>query len=88
MRRRWLVIYNSSSDETKATMIDDSVEDDSVTMPFGVEPNQVADDCDIILAIILCADPPTVPFVVIDDEEYSLDPSDPAVSTEDVPDGV
>lgn len=86
MTRRWLVIYYNG-DCNKAVMIDDDESDGAVKMPYGVVPAQVADDCEDIITIILCADPPTVPFVVIDDEEYSLDPSDPAVSTEDVPDG-
>jgi hypothetical protein len=84
MIRRWIVIYYNG-DETKAAMIDDDSSDGSVKMPFGVEPHQVADDCVDITAIIEVNDNTDVPMVVIDDEEFSLDPADPDVDEEDVP---
>lgn len=78
--QRWLVIYESTTQRlnsrrgfvTKAVVIDDDAADGTVKMPYGVEPEQVADDCQRILAITLCADPPHVPFVVIDDTEIEL----------------
>jgi hypothetical protein len=82
MTRHWLVIYYDGN-QTKAAIILDDTTDGDVTMPFGVEPHQVADDCVAITAIIDCDDNPT-PMVVIDDEEFNLDPSDPAVEVEDV----
>ena len=97
-KQRWLVIYEQinmptrepgmnyrSGPRTKASMIDDDAAGGNVSMPYGVEPNQVADDCGRILAIILCADAPNVPFVVIDDKEFSLDPKDPMVKQDEVP---
>ena len=84
MIRRYLVIYYDGN-ATKAALIDDDDADGTAKLPFGVEPHQVADDCVDITAIILCADPPHVPYVVIDDEEYNLDPADPDVIEEDVP---
>lgn len=70
--RRWLIIYLSRSSKIKAALIDDVEEDGKVTMPYGIEPHQVADDCSQIQAIILSADPPTLPFVVIGDKEFKL----------------
>lgn len=86
MIQRWLVIYqqrrpadlkpgmNWRDDRptSKAALIDDDGADGKVNMPYGIEPSQVADDCERILAIILCADAPNLPFVVIDDKEFTL----------------
>jgi hypothetical protein len=82
--RRYLVIYYDGNG-TKAALIDDDDSDGTVTMPFGISPEQVADDCVDITAIILCADPPHVPFVVIDDQEFDLTPGANGVEEEDVP---
>lgn len=81
---RWLVIYYDGW-RNKAVIIDDDTRDGSVTMPFGVEPHQVADDCEDIVAIVEIADESTFPMVVIDDERYDLNPADPNVDVEDVP---
>lgn len=86
MVTRWLVIYYNG-DRIKAAMIDDDTSDGSVSMPFGVDPSQVADDCVEINAIIQIEDPATVPFVVIEDEQFDLSPADPAVEVEPVPEG-
>jgi hypothetical protein len=83
MMRRWLVIYYNG-DDTKAVIIEDSAEDGTVRMPFGVEPHQVADDCELITAIVELPSE-DIPMVVIDDQEYDLDPADPDVDVEDVP---
>jgi hypothetical protein len=79
--RRYLVIYYDGNG-TKAALIDDDDSDGTVTMPFGISPEQVADDCVDITAIILCADPPHVPFVVIDDQEFDLTPGADGVEEE------
>ena len=90
MITRWIVIYKAYAADnrklgTKAVMIDDDDSDGSVTMPFGIAPEQVADDCLEIIAVVEVNDNTDVPMVVIDDKEYSLDPADPAVDEEDVP---
>lgn len=82
MITRWLVIYYNG-DRTKAAIIEDDDADGSVTMPFGVQPEKIADDCVDITAIIQIWDNPAdVPFVIIDDEQFSLDPADPDVIEE------
>lgn len=83
MKQRWIVIYYDGN-ETKAAMIDDDMSDNTVRMPFGVSPEQVADDCVDITAIIEVFDDARTPMVVIDDQEFSLDPDDPAVDEETI----
>lgn len=95
MKTRWLVIYLATAVQagsglyekpTKAAIIEDDHSDGTVTMPFGVQPEQVADDCEKIVAILqLWDNPEDLPYLIIDDEEYSFDPADPAVAEEDVP---
>ncbi len=86
MKTRWLVIYYDG-DSTKAAIIEDDDADGTVSMPFGVQPEQVADDCVDITAIIqLWDDASNLPYVVIDDKQFSFDPADPAVVTEEGPD--
>lgn len=89
MATRWLIIYATFPSEagpstTRASIIFDREEDGTANMPYGVTPEQVADDCFAIHAIIeIAADTP--PLVVIGDQPFSLDPDDPAVVEEDVP---
>ena len=94
MVRRYLVIYLGSAvrnedsgllkQPTKAVLIDDDDADGAITMPFGIDNEKVAEDCMKILAIVLCANPPSVPFLVIDDVEYDLDPDSPEVEEQPI----
>jgi hypothetical protein len=66
--QRWLVVYYNGNEE-KVKLIDE----EGGTFPFGVEPSQIADDCETINVIIEMPDDTYVPMVVIDDTEVQLE---------------
>jgi hypothetical protein len=84
MIKRWIVTYYNG-DDYKAAMIHDDSEDGTVNMPFGVQPEQVADDCEDIISIVGPFDLGERPTVVIDDEEFDLSPDSDGVDEEEVP---
>lgn len=74
MMNRWLVVYYDGNG-TKAKLIDaeDFTPGENPKFPYGVEPSDVADDCEDITAIVLVGnDTNVVPLVVIDDEPFQF----------------
>jgi hypothetical protein len=66
--QRYLVLYYDGN-ANKAKLIDDA----ECRFPFGVEPEMVGEDCEAINYIVEVVDATTIPMVVIDDQEVTLE---------------
>lgn len=66
--QRYLVLYYDGNDN-KAKLIDD----DGMRFPFGVDESMIDESCELINAIVEMPDNTTVPLVVIDDQEVTLE---------------
>lgn len=68
-RQRWLIIWRHDDSTTQASLIDDGFPHQ---LPFNVKPEMIGPECSSIIAAVFCADPPAVPYVLIDGDVAKL----------------
>lgn len=79
MIRRYLVFWYDGN-ARRVSIVDDN--EDAPKLPFGVDEAAIADECESIDGIVLCADAPHLPYVVLDEAEITWPPEAAEIATE------